>query len=133
MNQRKVEMREHRLSLLQAQFEARKKMLEAQGLDAKDIKKDSAMRRLQAKAKQFKRMIESIQGDAPKEEEPKQAKKAKKPAKKDAAPKAPKEKKAKPEAEAPAKKEAPAKEEAPAKAEAPAKEEAPAEEETPKD
>jgi hypothetical protein len=107
MNQRKVEMREHRLSLLQAQFEVRTKMLEEKGLDEKIIKKDPTMRRLKAKAQQVKRAIDSLKGEPPKEEKAEKGKKAKKPKKpeKKAAqpkdPKPPKEKKPKPEAEAP--------------------------------
>ena len=101
MNQRKVEMREHRLSLLQAQFEVRKKMLEEKGLDEKRIKKDPTVRRLKAKAQQVRRAIDSIKGEPPKEEEAEKGKKANKKAAQPKAPKPPKEKKPKPEAEVP--------------------------------
>jgi hypothetical protein len=88
MNTRKIEMKEDRLSRVQAKVESHKKALAAKGLDAKRIANDPMMRHFLADARRIRHAIETLQWQPPKEAPPEA--KAEKPAKEAAAPKAPK-------------------------------------------
>ena len=88
MNTRKIEMKQDRLSRMQAKVESHKKVLAAKGLDEKRIANDPMMRHFLAEARRIRHAIETLQWQPPKEA-PTEAK-AEKPAKEAAAPKAPK-------------------------------------------
>ncbi len=88
MNIRKIEMKQDRLSRMQAKVESHKKALAAKGLDEKRITNDPTMRHLLAETRRIRHAVETLQWQPPKEA-PAEAK-AEKPAKEAAAPKAPK-------------------------------------------
>jgi dihydropteroate synthase len=88
MNTRKIEMKQDRLSRVQAKLEDRKKALTAKGLDEKRVANDPMVRHFLAEARRLKHAVETLQWQPPKEA-PAEAK-AEKPAKEAAAPKAPK-------------------------------------------
>jgi hypothetical protein len=88
MNAKKIEMKQDRLSRMQAKAESHKKALAAKGLDEKRIAKDSMMRHFLAEARRIKHAVETLQWVPPKEAPAEE--KVEKPAKEATAPKAPK-------------------------------------------
>jgi hypothetical protein len=95
MNTKKIEMKQDRLSRVQAKVESHKKALAAKGLDEKRIANDPTMRHFLAETRRIRHAIETLQWVPPKEA-PAEAKAEKQAAEPKApkAPKPPKEKKA---------------------------------------